>query len=181
MGGSSDQNNVSSPLFPQQASATGGDLYADYEWGPTSYDERHRVTVVGVFNLPYGIDVSPSFTAATARPYTQYRGVCTCGDGNLQLLGADGLPVGINNARGLPLLNGSARVTKNFAFSQAKRVSVFAEFYNFLNRANFGNQYGSRADQPATYNKPIGYLGGFASTSTIPNSFQVQFGSRFSF
>jgi hypothetical protein len=181
MGGSSDQNNVSSPLFPQQASASGGDIYADWEFGPTSYDERHRVTVAGVFNLPYGIDVSPSFTAATARPYTQYRGVCTCGDGNLQLLGPDGLPVGINNARGLPLLNGSARVTKNFAFSQAKRLSVFAEFYNFLDRANFGNQYGSRADQPATYGKPIGYLGGFASTSTIPNSFQVQFGSRFSF
>ena len=52
----------------------------------------------------------------------------------------------INNARGLPLLNGSARVTKNFAFSGAKRISVFAEFYNFLNRANFGNQYGTRTD-----------------------------------
>ena len=55
------------------------------------------------------MDVSPSFTAATARPYTQYRGVNTSGDGNLQLLGTDGNPVGINNARGLPLVNANAR------------------------------------------------------------------------
>jgi hypothetical protein len=181
MGGSSDQNNISVPLFPQQASVTGGDIYPSWEWGPTSYDERHRVTIAGVFSLPFEMDVSPSFTAATARPYTQYRGVNTSGDGNLQLLGADGTPVGIDNARGLPLINANARVTKNVTLPGSRKLSIFAEFYNILNRANFGNQYGSRADQPSTYNKPIGYLGGFASTSTIPNSFQVQFGSRFSF
>jgi hypothetical protein len=181
MGGSADQNNVSNPLFPQQASAGGGDIYADWEWGPTAFDERHRISVAGVFNLPFGFDLSPSVTAATARPYTQFRGVSPSGDGNLQLLGDDGLPVGINNARGKPLINANARLTKNFQLVGVKKVSLFAEFYNVLNRANFGNQYGTRADQPSTYNKPIGYLGGFASTSTIPNSFQVQFGSRFSF
>ena len=48
MGGCSDQSNVSCPLFPQQASATGGDLNAPWEYGPTAYDERHRVTLAGV-------------------------------------------------------------------------------------------------------------------------------------
>jgi hypothetical protein len=31
------------------------------------------------------------------------------------------------------------------------------------------------------YNQPSGYLGGVGAVSTIPNSFQVQFGGRFSF
>ena len=86
-----------------------------------------------------------------------------------------------NQARGIPLINANARVTKNFSLSADEKVSVFAEFYNMLNRANFGNVYGGNAFAPATYNKPTGYLGGFGSTSTIPNSFQVQFGARFSF
>jgi hypothetical protein len=180
-GGCSDQNNVSCAAFPQQASATGGDLDAPWEFGPTAFDERHRVTLAGVFNLPWGFDVSPSFTVATARPYTQFRAVNPSGQGSLQLLGEDGNPVGINNARGLPLVNANARVTKNFSISAERKVSLFAEFYNVLNRANFGNSYGGNAFAPATYNKPTGYLGGFGSTSTIPNSFQVQFGARFSF
>jgi hypothetical protein len=50
-----------------------------------------------------------------------------------------------------------------------------------INRANFGNNFGGNAFSPATYNQPTGYLGGIASTSTIPISFQVQFGTRFSF
>ena len=81
----------------------------------------------------------------------------------------------------MPLINANSRVTKNFSLAGGRKLSLFAEFYNMLNRANFGNQYGTRADQLGTYNKPIGYLGGFASTSTIPNSFQVQFGTRLSF
>jgi hypothetical protein len=181
MGACSDQNNVSCPIFPQQGSPTGGDIYAPWEYGPTAYDERHRITVAGVFNLPFGFDVSPSFTAASARPYTQYRAVNPNGDGSLQLLGADGNPVGLDNARGIPLVNANARVTKMVELRGAEKLALFAEFYNIINRANFGNAFGGNAFAPATYNKPTGYLGGFASTSTIPNSFQVQFGGRFSF
>ena len=31
------------------------DPFAEGEWGPTLYDERHRVVVMGVFEMPYGI------------------------------------------------------------------------------------------------------------------------------
>jgi hypothetical protein len=180
-GGSSDGTTEGGYLPPQTPSATGGDLYAPWEWGPTAYDERHRITVAGVFSLPFKIDVSPSFTAATARPYTQYRAQNPSGDGSLQILGPDGNPVGINQARGKALVNANARVTRNFTLMGTRRLSVFAEFYNFINRANFGNNYGPNEFAPATYNQPIGYLGGIASTSTIPISFQVQFGARLSF
>jgi hypothetical protein len=168
-------------VYPQVPGADGGQWNAPWEYGPTAFDERHRVTVAGVFTLPLGIDVSPSFTAASARPYTQYRAVNPSGDGLLMILGPDGNPAGIDNARGLPLYNFNARATKNISLPSQRKVSLFAEFYNVLNRANFGNQYFGNAFSPATYNKPNGYLGGLGATSTIPISFQVQFGARVSF
>jgi hypothetical protein len=168
-------------VYPQVPGPDGGQWNAPWEYGPTAFDERHRVTVAGVFTLPLGIDVSPSFTAASARPYTQYRGVNPSGDGLLMILGPDGNPAGIDNALGLPLYNFNARATKNISLPSQRKVSLFAEFYNVLNRANFGNQYFGNAFSPATYNKPNGYLGGLGATSTIPISFQVQFGARVSF
>jgi hypothetical protein len=117
--------------------------------------------------------------------------VSTSGDGSLQLLcpsgdsnnvgfGAGQVPCGVNNARGYPLFNANARVTKNVSIG-TKKLGLFAEFYNLTNRANFGNQIGGNQFAPTTYNKPVGYLGGIGAVSTIPNSFQVQFGTRYSF
>jgi hypothetical protein len=194
MGGLTDGSNTTGPAapYPQTASATGGDINAPWEWGPTAFDERHRVVVAGNFSLPFGIELSPSLTAATARPYTQYRATNSSGDGSLQVLcssgnsndigfGAGQVPCGINNARGIPLFNVNARLTKNVSLPRNDRLAIFAEFFNITNRANFGNQYFGNAFSPATYNQPSGYLGGFGAVSTLPNSFQVQFGGRFSF
>jgi len=168
-------------VYTQVPTPDGGLWNAPWEYGPTAVDERHRITWAGVFALPFRIQVSPAFTAASARPYTQYRAPNPSGDGLLQILGPDGKPAGINNARGIPLYNFNARTTKEFLLPNELKVSVFAEFYNILNRANFGNQFFGNAFSPATYNKPSGYLGGLGATSTMPNSFQVQFGARFSF
>jgi hypothetical protein len=176
---------------PQIPSATGGLYNAPWEYGPTSFDERHRVTVAGVLTLPFDINVSPSVTVASARPYTQYRAFNPSGDGQLMVLcpsgnsadvgfGAGQVPCGINNARGKALINANARVSKNLALPSGRRISIFAEFYNILNRANFGDQY-SNFVGAADYGKPTGYLGGLGATSTIPISFQVQFGARLSF
>lgn len=180
--GSMDFTTQGDRVAPTTCGALGCDIDADYEWGPTSVDERHRVTVAGVVPLPWGFDVAPSFTAASARPYTQYRAPNPNGNGSLRILSDDGInPVGPYNARGKALINASARVSKHFAVGRERRISVFAEFYNMLNRANFGNSFGGNAFAPATYNRPIGYLGGIGSTTTIPISFQMQFGGRFSF
>jgi hypothetical protein len=139
------------------------------------------VTLAGIFSLPVGFEVAPSFTVASPRPYTQYSGANPSGDGLLMLRDASGNFVGTNQVRGQTLVNFNARTTKHFDLGNERRVSVFAEFYNLLNRANFGNNYGNRADSPATYNRPIGYIGGSAASSSVPISFQVQFGGRFSF
>jgi hypothetical protein len=181
MGGALDGALRNASPAPQTASATGGDINAPYEWGPAAYDERHRITIAGVFNVPWGFDVSPSMTAASARPYTQINGANPSGDGSLFVKNPDGTPAGIGNARGFPLFNLNARVTKNFNISTSKKAGIFIEMYNLTNRANFGNALGTNAAAPATYNKPVGYLGGIGAVSTIPNSFQMQLGGRFSF
>ena len=87
----------------------------------------------------------------------------------------------VNAARGQPLVNLSARVSKSYNLHEGKELKGFVELYNFINRANFGANYGTNAFAPATFNKPNGYVGGPGSASTVPNSFQAQLGARFSF
>ena len=94
MGGSTDFTTQGGHVGPEEPDTLGGDIYADYEWGPTSVDERHRVTVAGVVPLPYGIDVAPSFTAASARPYTQFSAPNPNGTGSLYLRDENGEPLG---------------------------------------------------------------------------------------
>jgi hypothetical protein len=38
------------------------------EYGPTPNDQRHRFTFAGVFDLPYGVQLSPIFTVASGVP-----------------------------------------------------------------------------------------------------------------
>jgi hypothetical protein len=142
--------------------------------------------VAGVFTLPFGIDVGPSLTLATARPYNQYGAINPSGapvgyaPPRLFVVGDDGKPVGAYSGRGTPLVNASARLTKNLSLKGSQKIALFSEFYNIFNYANFGGAYGTIASA-ATYNKPIGYLQGAAVASSIPVSFQVQFGARYSF
>jgi CheY-like chemotaxis protein len=60
------------------------------------------------------------------------------------------------------------------------KIAAFGELYNITDRANFGNNYGD-GKGTATYQLPTGYIGGFGAVSTTPNSFQVQFGARFTY
>src|SRR5579871_5240737 len=182
MGGVADGTLKAMSPYPQTPSAQGGYIYAPWESGPTGFDERHRVTAVGVFTIPFKIEISPSLTAASARPYTLYRALNPSGEGGgLQVLGPNGTPIGINSQRGQALFMLNTRVTRNFPFGERMNLGAFAELYNLTDRANFGNQFGGNQYAPATYLKPVAYLGGIGSISSIPNSFQVQFGGRFTF
>jgi hypothetical protein len=45
------------------------DPFASYEYGPSSNDERHHLTISGTVNLPWGFQFSPILIAGSARPY----------------------------------------------------------------------------------------------------------------
>ena len=51
------------------------------EFGPTRLDERHRVVVSGVFELPWGFQLSPIMQLASSRPFSANTGLDIDGDG----------------------------------------------------------------------------------------------------
>jgi len=177
-----------SSYVPEKASATGGCIYCEGEWGPGFSDERHRLTLYGVFELPFGIETAPTFSLASARAYQLYRAANPNGAGSLRCYvgeclvpNATGEEVGVHAARGQNLVNLNIRTSRAFKVADGHELRVFAELFNLPNRANFGQNYGTNAFSPATFRKPIDYMGGPGSSSSIPNSFQVQLGARYSF
>ncbi len=58
-----------------------GNQFKPEEFGPTRFDERHRIVGSGVFDLPGGIQLSPIVQFATARPYSLTAGLDIDGDG----------------------------------------------------------------------------------------------------
>ena len=55
--------------------------FRDGEFGPTRFDERHRVVVSGVFDLPYGFQLAPIMQLSSSRPYSPTTGLDIDGDG----------------------------------------------------------------------------------------------------
>jgi len=178
---------------PEIPDAYGGCRFCAGEFGPGTFDERHRLTVTGVIKMPFGLQASPTMTFATGRPYQTYRAqgsnsnlrcfVNNCTDPNgVQNVTPE---VAVNAARGSNLFVLSTRITKSFSFGQdkGKRLDGFVELFNITDRANFGGNYGTLAIAPSTFRQPISFVAGTGASagSTIPNSFQVQLGARFSF
>jgi hypothetical protein len=154
------------------------DILGPGEWGPTPSDERHRVVVFGVFELPWGFQVSPIFQAATPRPYNLLAGVDLNSDGQLNdryVDPATGTQVSVNSQRGDPFTLLDLRATKFFNMpGENRRLGVFAEVFNLFNTANFGQSYESNARSSA-FKQPTGYTPG----AGYP--LQLQLGARLEF
>jgi hypothetical protein len=153
------------------------DQLAPGEWGPVGNDERHRVVAMGVFEFPWGIQVSPVFQAASARPYNLTAGSDLNGDGTNNdrwIDPATGQQVSINTARGDHTVVVDLRTTKFVNLGGERRIGLFAEFFNLLNTVNFGNSYNGNG-RSATFQTPTGYIAGIG----YPR--QVQLGARFLF
>jgi hypothetical protein len=152
------------------------------EWGPTGADERHRLVAAGVFDLGYGIQLSPAVQLASARPYNLLAGTDLNRDGNSGTNGGDryvdpttGQQVSLNSARGDNTFVFDMRSTKFFNLGSADRkIGVFVEFFNLFNTDNFGAQYTANG-RSATFRQPNGYIPGIG----YPR--QVQLGARFQF
>ncbi|MBA3256081.1 MAG: hypothetical protein H0T64_05465 [Pyrinomonadaceae bacterium] len=51
------------------------------EFGPTRLDERHRIVLSGVFDLPGGFQLAPIMQLASSRPFSPTTGLDIDGDG----------------------------------------------------------------------------------------------------
>jgi hypothetical protein len=153
------------------------DIFAPGEWGPTRSDERHRFVAFSVIDLPWGLQASPVFQAATGRPYNLLAGADLNADGQLNdryVDPATGQQVSVNSQRGDPFVLLDTRVTKFFTAGQNRRLGVCAEFFNLFNTANFGQNYNGNG-RSVLFRTPTGYIPG----SGYPR--QVQLGARFDF
>jgi Carboxypeptidase regulatory-like domain/TonB dependent receptor len=140
------------------------DQFKPGQYGPTNFDERHRVVVSGVFNLPYGFEIAPIFQAASARPYSAQAGVDINGDGvtnlnDLVCVGSTpGSPiitpacqqVSPNSLRGDPLFQLDSRFAKAFRFKEHVTLRLYWELYNIFNTLNTGNNVNAIATSSCT-------------------------------
>jgi hypothetical protein len=148
------------------------------EWAPTGADERHRAVVTGVFDLAYGVQLSPVVQVASARPYNLTAGTDLNRDGvnnDRYVDPTTGRQVSLNSARGDNTFVFDMRSTKFFDLGTADRkIGVFVEFFNLFNTANFGAPYQGNG-RSSTFRQPNGYIPGIG----YPR--QVQLGARFLF
>ncbi len=151
--------------------------FADDEWGPTGTDERHRIVAMGVFELPYGIQLSPVFQAATARPYNLTAGTDLNRDGantDRWVDPATGEQVSINAGRGDNTVVFDMRTTKFFELGGDRRLGLFGEFFNLFNTANFGERFQGNG-RSSVFRQPNNFVAGIG----YPR--QAQIGVRFLF
>jgi hypothetical protein len=164
------------------------------DFGPTGEDERHRFVVSGVFDLPWGLQVSPIVQLASARPFSVIPGAIDINrdgvtndresrDGNDQ----NKLPP--NTERGDNFKQVNVRVSKFFNFTERMKLGIFFEAFNLFNTGNFGACSGDVAGacsidnniNSPNFRKPINFFGATGFSEPIGIPFQSQFGVRFSF
>lgn len=158
------------------------------EFGPTNFDERNRFTASGVFQLPYGFELAPSFQASSARPYTAFAGSDIDGDGRstIDRACADGSnslgckEIAVNTFRGKPFIEFDLRAAYAFKIRENMNFRLIWESYNIGNRANSCNNVDTNF-YGGSFGTPQGYCGGQGYGATFGNAYRSQFGFRFEF
>jgi hypothetical protein len=151
--------------------------FADNEWGPNGPDERHRFVLTGVFEAPYGVQLSPVVQWASARAYNLTAGTDLNRDGNNNDRWIDpstGQQVSINSARGDQTFVFDVRTTKFIPLGGDRRLGLFVEFFNLFNTVNYGSAYNGNGRSSA-FRQPTGYI------PSIGYPRQVQLGARLLF
>lgn len=125
------------------------DVDADYGYRGT--DERHRVVVNALWELPWRIQISSLLSFATGRPYTLFRGGA---DFNNDLRPGDREPgFERNSERMANQFQADLRAAKDFSLGASRSLQIFFDTFNLTNRANFVLYNGNTAT-PATLRQP---------------------------
>jgi hypothetical protein len=83
--------------------------FNDEEWGPTRHDERHRLVMSGVVELPGNFQLAPFVQLASSRPYTPSTGFDSNGDGQINIV--DRLCAGVDPAAVFAVRGNSAAIS----------------------------------------------------------------------
>jgi hypothetical protein len=112
------------------------------ERGTSANDQRHRVVLSGVYQLPWSLQASAVLSAGSGRPYTPRAGEDLNGDGVLsdraRTNPADPLSsVERNSALTEPQFNADVRLTRTFRLGGGGTLETIVEVFNVFNRTNF--------------------------------------------
>ncbi|HXH94810.1 MAG TPA: TonB-dependent receptor, partial [Thermoanaerobaculia bacterium] len=111
--------------------------------GPLNTDQKHRVTLSGLYKAPLGINASGIFRYHSGTPYTDWNGAddvsCgpdkpNCKDGYAFDL-APGV-THVNSLRGASFSQFDIRISKEFKVYRSYGVEVIGEVFNLLNSKN---------------------------------------------
>ncbi len=80
--------------------------------------------------------------------------------------------------RGDPYFNMDARLAKNIKLGETRNLQLMFQAFNLTNHANYGNNFWHSGDI-RTFGQPLGFIN--PTSTTLPRSFQGEFGARFSF
>jgi hypothetical protein len=116
------------------------------DYGRNGLDITHQFKAAGVYDLPWGFQVSSLFIAHSGTPYPVYINVDVNGDGVSNsghqndrptvLMGGNTVLLGRYPLSQPDYANWDARLMKDFKFAERYHVQLQADFFNVTNRAN---------------------------------------------
>lgn len=161
------------------------------ERGAASHDQRHRLVVSGVYQLPWHVQLSGIATAASGRPFTPLAGADLNGDGNGGQYPPDrarrdpldeSTSVARNSETTAAQVSVDLRLSRRFTIARHATIEALVEVFNLFNRANFiedTNQSSFVIFGSGAYpNEPLPAYGKY--TLTLPPR-QVQLAAKISF
>ena len=181
-------------------------IFAKHDLGPTPNDERHRLVVSGLVDLPAGLQLAPIMQWASPRPYDGQQGIDVFGWGTevgpAHIVLSKESPNDLTATKDwtaaqlrtcisagqcyqaqYDLLRGQAfyqldlRISKEIRLGDAPRLKLIFQAFNLTNRANFGNKY--VGDRNTSFGRPNGFI--TPSGVTVPRSFSGEVGAQFTF
>jgi carboxypeptidase family protein/TonB-dependent receptor-like protein len=118
------------------------DPFADRQENPTRTDNRHRVTISGVWTPGYGLTFAPVFRYKSAQPFNIITGTDDNFDGRNWDLPAD--VETLNGGRGADFKQFDLRVSKRFRLGGSTALEIIGEGFNLTNATNPGGYIAQR-------------------------------------
>jgi hypothetical protein len=114
--------------------------------GPATHDQRHRFVLSGLYQAPFGFNLSTIITAASGRPYTPLAGFDFNQDGDGGAFPSDrartnpadpSTAVGRNSEVMDNIFNVDARISKRFSFGPSIAFEGIVDVFNLFDRVNY--------------------------------------------
>jgi hypothetical protein len=164
------------------------------EWGPSTYDQRHRLVASAVYQSPEerkwsgNWSIAPIVVYSSGRPFNLLLGYDANGDAHTETDRArlaDGSSVGRNTGTGPNFLTTDVRIGRQMNTRARCRIELTLDMFNLFNRTNYSglnHVFGGRSlttanvtarkDLPPT--EPLGLSSAYSAR-------QLQIGARVAF